>query len=620
MSEEYNNINNPFGNVENIDKRQDDAFVQPSVQTESTPTQQPATAETDAESEVAFAEDTEPVQSAPLQEDSEETSPQQETATADESSEQPQTSHNPFASCVYPQNNGEYPVNTDYEYIQHPQSYPVHPQYVQTNFQPSQNTQQAQSPYGEQASHTFYARPLYQEGPLPYAPQQNTNNLGNFQPQTQHNPYGDFKNQNVPNSGEGTPVSPKKKTPVGLIVFLISAFVLLVLCICLTVYAVSTAPKSDIKDAFGDFYSEYAAPYGGFDGNEDNDSDSLEIASDALDEDDLVDTTNKNFGGLELQNQPSDIFEDEKYTAKYAYDKARESVVGIIGYTDTAKETIGSQGTGIVVSSDGYIITNSHVIGDSKTLYKVVVSIDGSEYDAQVTGFDTRTDLAVLKIEKTDLTPASFADSDQVEVGQEVIAIGNPGGIEFSNSLTQGIVSALDRDVSHGTVGYIQTDTAINPGNSGGPLLNMNGQVIGITTVKIVSTSYEGMGFAIPSQQAVEIIDSIIKDGFVEGRVKIGLTGMEFDAETASYYDAPTGIYVSSVDENGPIANSQVEEGDILTKIDDVEITSFSVLYKELDNHKAGDKVTLTFSGYDEYSRDYEEFTVECELAEVVNE
>ncbi|MCQ4023011.1 MULTISPECIES: S1C family serine protease [unclassified Ruminococcus] len=450
----------------------------------------------------------------------------------------------------------------------------------------------------------------------------NTPNIPNVPPApaaAPQNPYAQPV-QNMPAQPQyGTvnfarPPKENRSFPAGLIIFLVTAVVVLTLCICLTVVAVSKSPSS--ADGFADkiFDYNYQQPTS----NDDNDTQKPTESSndDALDKNEVVDTTDENGPQITLKKQPKDIFEAEKYNAKYAYDKAKTSVVGVIGYTDKDKDTIGSQGTGIIISENGYIVTNSHVIGDSKTKYRVVVMIAGQEYEAQVTGYDSRTDIAVLKIEKTGLTAADFADSAEVSVGQEVVAIGNPGGINFSNSLTQGIVSALDRDVSHGNVSYIQTDAAINPGNSGGPLLNMSGQVIGITTVKIVNTSYEGMGFAIPSQQAVSIIDSIIKQGYVEGRVRIGLTGNEINSAYSSYYNMPVGIYVVTVDENGPLAGSDIQPGDIITKIDDVDITSFSVLYKELDKHKPGDVVTLTYKHPNESETDYtEEHTLEVTLA-----
>ena len=162
-------------------------------------------------------------------------------------------------------------------------------------------------------------------------------------------------------------------------------------------------------------------------------------------------------------------------------------------------------GTGIIATEDGYIITNSHVILDSKSVPVQVKTNDGTFHDAVVVGYDKTTDLAVLKIDGTGYTPAEFGNSDELVMGQAVLAIGNPGGEQFSGSLTSGIISGLDRSVdeySSNGMTYIQTDAAINPGNSGGPLVNMYGQVIGINSAKIVSEQYEGMGFAIPTSGA----------------------------------------------------------------------------------------------------------------------
>ncbi|MGN1111895.1 MAG: S1C family serine protease [Acutalibacteraceae bacterium] len=472
--------------------------------------------------------------------------------------------------------------------------------YAQNNY--------AQGGYGQ----ADYAQGGFQPEKQPYAA--GGSNINSMCPPgvLPQNPYAQA-GQGIPPQYGTVNFSPypreKKSVSSGLVIFLVTALIVLTMCICLTVVAVSKSPSG--RRYTDDILDNYQLPTSGYEyGTQAPTKD-----DNALDKSDLTDTTDKNGQQISLNNQPADILENGKYTAKYAYDKAKDSVVGIVGYQEKEKTKIGSQGTGIVISENGYIVTNSHVIGDSKTKYKVVVLIDGQEYDAQVTGYDSRTDIAVLKIDKTGLTPADFADSGEVSVGQEVVAIGNPGGINFSNSLTQGIVSALDRDVSHGNVSYIQTDAAINPGNSGGPLLNMSGQVIGITTVKIVNTSYEGMGFAIPSQQAVSVIDSIIKQGYVEGRVRIGLTGNEITSAYSSYYGMPIGIYVVTVDEKGPLADGDIEPGDIVTKIDDVDITSFSVLYKELDKHKAGDVVTLTYQRPNDDETEYTEHTQRVTLA-----
>lgn len=297
-----------------------------------------------------------------------------------------------------------------------------------------------------------------------------------------------------------------------------------------------------------------------------------------------------------LHNKPDDYTDTSKYTTQYAYKTIAESTIGIVCYENGFNDEPASQGTGIIASKDGYILTNSHVIGDSRSLLKVqVITNDGTTYEAKVIGYDSRTDLAVLKINAKNLTPAVFCDSKYVEVGQDVIAIGNPGGMEFQNSLTRGVVSAVNRKLSlSAQVSYIQTDAAINPGNSGGPLCNMYGQVIGINTAKISSSAYEGMGFAIPSQTVKDIVDDLISKGYVENRVRLGISGTPVSSTNQFYYNTPAGIRIAEISKDGPCYNKGIEKGDIITAIDKTEIQSFSDIYAILENHKPGDKVTLS--------------------------
>ena len=303
-------------------------------------------------------------------------------------------------------------------------------------------------------------------------------------------------------------------------------------------------------------------------------------------------------GSVTLNPLPSDSSDTSKYTTQSAYEKVSKSTVGIVCYekNSSVSSEPASQGTGIVITEDGYISTNSHVIGDSKTAYKIqVVTSDNKTHDATIVGFDTRTDLAVLKINAKNLTPAEFGNSELVKVGQDVLAIGNPGGIDFQNSLTRGVVSALDRELDLSTqVTYIQTDAAINPGNSGGPLCNIYGQVIGVNTAKISLDSYENMGFAIPSVTAKDIIDDLMKQGFVSDRVRIGITGIEISAATAETYNVPKGILIDSISEGGPCDNTKLQKNDIIYAIDGEEVASFKEVYQILGKHKPGDKVTLS--------------------------
>ena len=299
---------------------------------------------------------------------------------------------------------------------------------------------------------------------------------------------------------------------------------------------------------------------------------------------------------ITLNEVPKDKDDTTKYTTQYAYKTVAESTIGVVCYENGFASEPVSQGTGIIASKDGYVITNSHVIGDSRSRYYVqVITNDGTIYEARIIGYDSRTDLAVLKIDAKDLTPANFCDSKYVEVGQDVIAVGNPGGLEFQNSLTRGVVSALNRELSLSSqVSYIQTDAAINPGNSGGPLCNIYGQVIGINTAKISASSYESMGFAIPSATVKEIVDDLISKGYVENRVRLGIAGTEVNSAMQQYYRIPAGILVGEISEGGPCDNKGIEQNDIITAIDDEEIETFSDIYAILAKHKPGDKVTLS--------------------------
>lgn len=306
-----------------------------------------------------------------------------------------------------------------------------------------------------------------------------------------------------------------------------------------------------------------------------------------------------------LQNKPSINIEEkpnkeDEMSAESVYDKASPSVVGVVVYdsgADIISDPIG-MGSGIVISEDGYIVTNSHVVGDS-TKYGIKIVLNNSEEcSGKVLGFDKKTDLAVIKADKNGLTPASFGDSESVKVGSWALAIGNPGagGISFDNSLTRGIVSAVNRSLgsSKSFVKYIQTDAAINPGNSGGGLFNMHGQIIGINSIKLVPEKYEGMGFAIPSNTVKEVVNDIISKGYVSGRVRMGMTGKMVSNYQAQIYNVPMGIIVSNISSDSDLSSKGVNPGDIVMKINDVNITSFDVYYEELVKHSVGDTVKLT--------------------------
>lgn len=273
--------------------------------------------------------------------------------------------------------------------------------------------------------------------------------------------------------------------------------------------------------------------------------------------------------------------------------KVRPCIVGVVQYHQGMVSAYG-EGSGIVVSKDGYIITNNHVVSGA---YKLeVVMSDGKRYTAKTVGCDARTDIAVVKIAANGLKTAQLGDSSKCCVGDQVVAIGNPSGLKLAGSVTQGIISAVDRDidVGNGPMSLFQTDAAINPGNSGGALVNMNGQVIGINSAKIAQQGYEGIGFSIPISSVQPIMNSLMKYGYVKGRVKLGLSCHMLETVTARANKLPSGVYVEYVDPKSNAASSGVKADDIITEIGNVKVTSTGVLLSERDRHKPGENVTLT--------------------------
>ncbi len=278
------------------------------------------------------------------------------------------------------------------------------------------------------------------------------------------------------------------------------------------------------------------------------------------------------------------------------YKKVSPSIVSVISTTASG---VGS-GSGVIMSSDGYIITNQHVVVDAD---QVTVQLsDGTQLQAEVVGMDEQSDLAVLKVEpESELTAAEFGDSDALQPGEYAYAIGSPGGVQFANTITGGRISAINRDVTINdrVMTLIQTDASINPGNSGGALINKYGQVVGITSAKLSSsafsdTSIEGMGFAIPINNAKEIVDELIANGYVAGRPSLGITGRNLTAQEAMSANVPQGVYVYSVDERANAANEGLLAGDIITAVEGNEITTMDEINAVKEEMKAGDKLDIT--------------------------
>ena len=272
--------------------------------------------------------------------------------------------------------------------------------------------------------------------------------------------------------------------------------------------------------------------------------------------------------------------------------RVRPSVVGI--QSESLRYARSSTGSGIIMSADGYIITNHHVVENVDKI--TVVLDDGGKYNATIVGLDQKSDLAVIKIEAEGLNAVEFGDSDQVVVGDPAMAIGNPYGLELQGTVTVGVISAINRDIAvseERVMTLIQTDASINPGNSGGPLVNKYGRVIGINTIKLGVSYYEGLGFAIPINTAKPILEDLIKYGSVQDRPAIGITGWVVTPSYSRTSNLPIGVYVETVDERGGAYAAGLRSGDVITKANGKEITAMAELNKEKETMRVGDKIVL---------------------------
>lgn len=292
------------------------------------------------------------------------------------------------------------------------------------------------------------------------------------------------------------------------------------------------------------------------------------------------------------------------------YDQCSKSIVAIKGYQDGVDGYY--WGSGIILSKDGLILTNTHVIENCDTAS--VTLFDNSSYDAALVGADSTSDIAVLRIEATGLTPASFGDSAELAIGDKVAAIGNPLGETFRMTLTDGIISAIDRGISYNghSMTLLQTNTAINEGNSGGALFNMYGQVIGVTNMKMMSSysSIEGIGFAIPSSTIAAVADSLMQYGEVRGRTAIGITVGAIPENVTSHYDLPTGLYVSAVEEKSDAAAKGIQQGDIITAVNGNPASATSDILTVKNTLSVGDTIAFTIW------RDGETFDVDVTLVD----
>ena len=306
-------------------------------------------------------------------------------------------------------------------------------------------------------------------------------------------------------------------------------------------------------------------------------------------------------------------------TAVFAANKILPSIVGIeVTYTATSNsifsfgapssQTATATGSGIIISEDGYILTNNHVVDTSSSssysyydisdATSVKVKLNSSTYgndatfDAKIVGKDSQTDLAVLKIDKTGLTAAEFGNSDEAVVGEFVMAVGSPLGLD--TTVTQGIISAVNREVESDGTKYvcIQTDAAINSGNSGGALVNSDGKVIGINTLKLSGSGVEGIGFAIPINSTLDVTDQLINHNKVL-RPYIGISGIDLDDSTAKKYNLVVGVYVKTVQNFSPAEKAGLQSGDVIVKADGKDIKSMDELNEVKNSHNIGDTINL---------------------------
>lgn len=459
-------------------------------------------------------------------------------------------------------------------------------------------------------------KPPYENSTYHYSYANQNNGTGNQGAPNQNGssyytpPNSSYQNQSF-NQQNNNNNKPPKKSKAGIII-------LIVLAVCLVIAGVAIA-VSAISGNIGDS-----------DDNKNNTNQSQSVDDKKLSDSEEVPMTDK----------------DNNYTVAGVAKNSIDSCVGITVYSKNAdaynhffgygqnnnqnsEPSKSGEGSGVLMSeSNGktYILTCAHVISDGDS-FKVTLN-DDTELDATMVGFDAQTDIGVLAVDKTGLKIADFADSENLVVGEQVVAIGCPGGLEFKNSITSGYISALARPVSS-SIGYdtecIQTDAAINPGNSGGALFNMQGQVIGINSSKIASTEYEGMGFAVPSKTAVETANSLIKVGYVEGRAKIGITYSPITSFNNSnaiiqalaelgFKDAEGTIVINEISNDSDLTSKGIQQYDMIVAVNGETLTSTDIMTSILADSKPGDTIKLTIARVE--NNEIKTKEIDCKLIE----
>ncbi len=443
---------------------------------------------------------------------------------------------------------------------------------------PVQPTQQSPSQMGNAPVGNNYGAPYNQPYSAPYNAPYNAQQNQNPYPQMPYN-VGNNQYSNVPGYQQTAYQNPnpasKNKKNTGR-----NFFVALV-CACIVIASVAIG-VSVTNDADNDIKTEQ-----GDKGSDKNTS-----------------------SGATAKTEDSPITFSEyagkgAMTPEQIYEEAKEINVGVIVYAQNQKV---GEGSGIIVGEDKekkntYIITAAHVIADQGVSVQIQTN-DGKEFDAYIVGFDTKTDIGVLRVEKTGFKAATFGNSDKLNVGQKVYAIGNPGGTVFFGSFTNGIISAIDRPIASSTSAYdlpcIQHNAAINPGNSGGALLNEYGQVIGLNSSKITDTEYEGMGFSVPTNTMLEIYNDIVANGYVTNRPMLGISYYTVASDytysaIAWKNNLPYGsIVIAAMTEDSDLAKQGIKVGDIITGVNGKALESTDILLEVIEGSKVGDTLTLS--------------------------
>ena len=488
-----------------------------------------------------------PIQEAPVQETSARETSAQKKPHDDVFAEQS------FAETQYRQTSNGYAQNGYAQNVQAQNGY-------------AQNAQQPFDPY-QQGADMQYRSMYSNNGYVPHSPYAaNQGQQGHEQAQQQYAQYAQYAQQGgyvaYPTQGGGVPpVSdiPQKEVKKSSKAWLIIAIICLVALLAIVMLLLAAGHKNDDKEIAG-------TPSGS------------------------GVTVNIN-----VAPHPADdsLYADKEtglFTTVGAAEQVLPSIVNLYGYTDTSIAAY-NEASGIIISEDGYIITNAHAVEDIKR-FKAKLH-DEREFEATVVGIDTRTDLAVLKIEADDLVPAVIGSSDDMKQGEQVVAIGNAGG--FNDTVTVGYVSYVNREIQSYTnypITCIQTDAALNFGNSGGALVNLYGQVVGIVVSKYSSTGSENIGFAIASDFAVPIAEDLIEKGYVSDRPRIGIMYSLITPEYAAQLDVKPGMLISEISPDCDVANTDLQKDDIITELNGKQILTAQDVKDFQNTAKAGDRVT----------------------------